>query len=164
MQLVCRGLPIRRDTQDSLTALDIVSPMLCISSSDSLPIIESVLSVTCTPLSNMTDYSMYEKLPATEPHFRLVKIYPASTHEEPTQCRLLTTEVEDSPQYEALSYCWGDATDIKAISVCQKLFRATRNLAQAVLASDTTTETASCGLTPFVSVRGATWRRTIRFR
>lgn len=80
----------------------------------------------------MTDYSIYNQLDVTEPHFRLVSIHPASEEEEPIRCSLTTTRMEDAPEYEALSYTWGDPADPEPITVNNRPFFATKNLAQAL--------------------------------
>ncbi|PVH96254.1 HET-domain-containing protein, partial [Periconia macrospinosa] len=80
----------------------------------------------------MIKYRFYDKLDTSEPHFRLVKIHPASAEDDPIRCSLFTTKIEGAPVYGALSYCWGDAKDVETITVCQETFLATKNLAAAL--------------------------------
>lgn len=80
----------------------------------------------------MTDYSIYSSLSSCTTLFRLLILHPARDRDQPIQCSLLTSELDAKPDFEALSYCWGDSTDTTTISVCDKPFEATATLNRAL--------------------------------
>ncbi|KAI1100363.1 hypothetical protein F4804DRAFT_336310 [Jackrogersella minutella] len=65
-------------------------------------------------LNSATEYYRYEVLPQSGPenhHFRLLDILPSASKEEPLQLRLQTLRLEDDPDYECLSYVWGNSDE-----------------------------------------------------
>ncbi|KAE8451801.1 hypothetical protein EG329_002641 [Mollisiaceae sp. DMI_Dod_QoI] len=69
--------------------------------------------------------------------FRLLKILPGSV-DDPTQCELLTLEFETAPDYEPISYAWGDPAMSHEITcngysmfITKTLFQALRRFRQA---------------------------------
>ncbi len=71
-------------------------------------------------------------LPTSRPSIRLVAIHPSTDFNSPIICSLRVTCLEGSPQYEALSYCWGDANITADILVEDTTFSATTNLVAAL--------------------------------
>jgi hypothetical protein len=55
--------------------------------------------------------AMYEALDDTQKQVRLLRIQPATHHDDPIRCTLSTvqlgTDADAASQYEALSYVWG---------------------------------------------------------
>lgn len=80
----------------------------------------------------MTDYSIYNSLSSSTTLFRLLVLHPAMDRDQPIRCSLLTSELDAKPDFEALSYCWGDSADTTTISVCDKPFEATATLNRAL--------------------------------
>lgn len=57
----------------------------------------------------------YKNLPS-DTSFRVAELLPGNDI-HPIECRLQTVEWSEDPQYEAISYAWGDPTDRKTV-VC----------------------------------------------
>jgi hypothetical protein len=53
------------------------------------------------------DSFVYNRLQTRRPQIRLVLLLPGLDHEK-LSCGLITVFLDDAPQYEALSYTWGD--------------------------------------------------------
>lgn len=70
-----------------------------------------------------------DPLPAN--HIRLLHIE-AGIYESPIRCRLVTTSLEASPPYEALSYTWGSPEQNVTIACDGVLLSVTQNLYDAV--------------------------------
>jgi tetratricopeptide (TPR) repeat protein len=70
---------------------------------------------------------------------RLTELLPGSIDDE-ISCRLFTVSLNTAPEYEALSYMWGDLKDTRAIYVNQTVHNVTSNLHSALtrLRSQTT--------------------------
>ncbi|KAF7532863.1 hypothetical protein G7054_g7564 [Neopestalotiopsis clavispora] len=60
--------------------------------------------------------SIYTRLEPSRSEIRLLTLYPGES-DEAIQCSLHTVSLEDDPQYEALSYVWGDCTNTLPIFV-----------------------------------------------
>jgi hypothetical protein len=62
--------------------------------------------------------SLYEPLSVDAKEIRLLHLYPGEA-DEPLSCRLVTAALDDAKTtpFEALSYCWGTAADLKTITV-----------------------------------------------
>ena len=59
---------------------------------------------------------------------RLIHLSPASTEDETIRCRFTVVSLDDEPQYEALSYVWGDGNDTRSIEVDGYSMPTTANL------------------------------------
>ncbi|KAI0534069.1 hypothetical protein GGR58DRAFT_505656 [Xylaria digitata] len=59
-------------------------------------------------------YSLYEPLVAEPPSIRLLILLKGS-QQDPIQCRLQLAHLGDEPEYEALSYTWGDPSSTQPI-------------------------------------------------
>ncbi|KAK7183477.1 hypothetical protein DPSP01_008515 [Paraphaeosphaeria sporulosa] len=64
--------------------------------------------------------------------FRVLELQPGHTS-SPVQCNLLNAALDDAPNYEALSYCWGDPKDTQTITCDGRSFPVTRNLHEALV-------------------------------
>lgn len=78
------------------------------------------------------DHSFYQYSPLlVEGSIRLLKLLPGQTNDT-IDCTLVQVKLEDGPNYEALSYAWGDPED-KAIVRCDgKIVMVPRNLKDAL--------------------------------
>ncbi len=74
----------------------------------------------------------YQKLVEDQYQIRIPHIGAATTWHEEISCHLITVSLEDSPQFEALSYVWGDANDTLSIQLKGDFFPVTRNLEAAI--------------------------------
>ncbi|KAH7370058.1 heterokaryon incompatibility protein-domain-containing protein [Rhexocercosporidium sp. MPI-PUGE-AT-0058] len=63
---------------------------------------------------------------------RLVILEPG-LGQDPVRCRLIHVSLDDNPQYEALSYAWGDPSATKPICLEGKTLQVTENLESALL-------------------------------
>lgn len=72
----------------------------------------------------------YQKLMADQ--IRILHVRAATTWHEEISCDLITVSLEDSPQFEALSYVWGDAKDTLSIQLKGGVLPVTRNLEAAI--------------------------------
>lgn len=72
--------------------------------------------------------TVYERLPETPGIFRLVVLRPAISKNAPIDCVLCIESLNNNPQYQALSYTWGNPTQTREISVNKRSFTITENL------------------------------------
>ena len=70
----------------------------------------------------------YEPLDKTQKVIRLLRLGPASSHDEPIKCQFRVASLDDSPHYEAISYVWGDAISEQTVEVDGMTFTVTANL------------------------------------
>jgi hypothetical protein len=78
------------------------------------------------------NYFKYSPLPSDIPNpIRLVVLLP-QTYGTGIRCLLTVESLDNSPEYEALSYAWGDASDRREIEVNGKILSVTSNLATAL--------------------------------
>ena len=70
----------------------------------------------------------YPRLPETPKAIRLVVVLPATSKSAAIDCVLCHESLDNNPQYEALSYTWGDMADTRDIRVDGKSFTVTKNL------------------------------------
>jgi Heterokaryon incompatibility protein (HET) len=63
--------------------------------------------------------------------FRLVELLPGQTYEE-IACLFRNVSLDEKPQYEALSYVWGDPAITHRITVDRQPYQITTNLASAL--------------------------------
>ena len=78
-------------------------------------------------------YSLYQYNPLpSEKFIRLLELHPGPANDE-IDCTLRQIELENAPEYEAISYAWGDPA-IKVDILCDgKIIRVTQNLKDALL-------------------------------
>lgn len=72
--------------------------------------------------------------PSANRRIRLLVIEP-SDHLSPVSCRFLNSHLQDHPEYDALSYCWGSQSQTQWCSVTidnRQDFRVTKHLLQAL--------------------------------
>ncbi|KAL8907164.1 MAG: hypothetical protein Q9207_001586 [Kuettlingeria erythrocarpa] len=74
----------------------------------------------------------YQKLVADQHQIRLLHVGAATTWHEEISCELTTVSLGDNPQFEALSYVWGNAQDTLPIQLEGGVFPVTRNLEAAI--------------------------------
>jgi hypothetical protein len=79
-----------------------------------------------TATSSPYEYREFE----ADGQIRLLEILPGTR--EDINCRLKHFALADTPPYEALSYCWGDATDLTPIQVNDHTLYITRSLRSAL--------------------------------
>ncbi|KAF4447078.1 hypothetical protein F53441_9377 [Fusarium austroafricanum] len=63
---------------------------------------------------------------------RLLHLFPATDTNDPIESRLEVVDLEEKPVYEALSYCWGDSTQLREIKCNLQEFQVTENLLSAL--------------------------------
>ncbi|GAB1316125.1 hypothetical protein MFIFM68171_06335 [Madurella fahalii] len=73
----------------------------------------------------------YQALPAV-PSIRLIKLNTGSQDDDTLSCNFAVAEIAALPQYTALSYVWGDASDTCPIRIDGKSLPITRSLAGAL--------------------------------
>jgi hypothetical protein len=83
------------------------------------------------PDSSAALYSLYEPLAVETPNVRLLHLLKGSKS-EPIICRLTHVNLDEDPEYEALSYTWGDPTVTQPIRVNDSLRQFTSNLVLAL--------------------------------
>ncbi|EON67477.1 hypothetical protein W97_06731 [Coniosporium apollinis CBS 100218] len=86
------------------------------------------------PEAPLKDHSIYLPLPADGVSVRLVTIHPSPVTRKSVKCTVRFANLEKKPEYEALSYCWGDPTITEEICVNGASLRITANLASALRA------------------------------
>ncbi|KPA35126.1 heterokaryon incompatibility protein [Fusarium langsethiae] len=62
----------------------------------------------------------------------LLHLLPATDIKDPIESRLEVVALEQNPVYEALSYCWGDTTELLKIKCNDQEFQVTENLFSAL--------------------------------
>ncbi|KAF2135425.1 uncharacterized protein K452DRAFT_260697 [Aplosporella prunicola CBS 121167] len=70
---------------------------------------------------------VYEALSTTDRQIRLVEILPGGWHDE-ISCTLRTVFLDNNPEYETLSYVWGDRKLTKAVCINGHVVKVTENL------------------------------------
>lgn len=83
-------------------------------------------------MGNRTVYEDFLSRPKG-PHFRLITLFPSQTKDALITCELNTHPLSHHHDYEALSYCWGDANDTRPIQCNGTTFSVTSNLEAALL-------------------------------
>ncbi|KAI0410534.1 HET-domain-containing protein [Xylaria grammica] len=74
---------------------------------------------------------MYSRLSGPELSFRLLHLLPGNSSSG-IQCQLSEAPLQTPPEFEALSYVWGDVTDTLPITVQGRPHNVTRNLCSAL--------------------------------
>src|SRR5450759_2688628 len=76
---------------------------------------------------------IYTPLATDVPQIRLLVLETfVSDESEPIQCSLKTANLDDGPEFKALSYVWGDPNDRQEIIVNGYVFMVTTNLFSAL--------------------------------
>ncbi|TVY87027.1 Heterokaryon incompatibility protein 6,OR allele, partial [Lachnellula willkommii] len=70
----------------------------------------------------------YTELDTSQNLIRLLHLSPASSQGDTIKCRFTVALLDDRPDYEALSYTWGDANDTRSIEVEDNAISITSNL------------------------------------
>lgn len=78
------------------------------------------------------DALSYRELSTAFSEIRLLTLYGLSDDESSIECTLQYANLDDVPDYTALSYVWGDATVTEDILVNECSFSATINLVSAL--------------------------------
>lgn len=73
----------------------------------------------------------FEPLCPDQNEFRLIKLLPGSENES-IRCDSFVVSLDDNPQYQALSYAWGDSSSKISIQLCGKPFCVSSNLLSAL--------------------------------
>lgn len=73
----------------------------------------------------------YDALPDSRTHMRILQILPGARQDD-VRCFMYHVALEDCPEYEALSYCWGFATDLTPITINDQSLAITRSLRSAL--------------------------------
>ncbi|KAF2395497.1 hypothetical protein EJ06DRAFT_304642 [Trichodelitschia bisporula] len=110
--------------------------------------------------SSLRMSSPYNSLKGTD-HFRVVDVYPGKIGEE-IHCTLRTVSPHDKPQYEAVSYTWGNQDHTKKILLNGVAFDVTENCEQFLQYFRYEIEQRPCGLIPSVSARKTCTNRATR--
>ena len=75
---------------------------------------------------------VYRTLQQTTSEIRLLQILPSASARSTVNCRLSTVSLDDSPEYVALSYVWGDATVTRNIRINDCVIPVTTGLESAL--------------------------------
>ena len=89
----------------------------------------------------------YSRLDPNRREIRLLRIHPGH-HDETVRCDLSIVSLDDRPEFEALSYVWGDASDTQIVYVDNVPFPATTNLESALRHIREHSREANNGLIP----------------
>lgn len=73
----------------------------------------------------------YSPLNAELRHIRLISLRPGA-FKDPIQCRLMHVLLDESPEYEALSYVWGNPQVTRLVRIEREAFQVTANLESAL--------------------------------
>jgi hypothetical protein len=81
----------------------------------------------------MASVFLYSPLQPEQKHIRLVTIHASPMLSQPIRCSLSTYPIQEAPEYNALSYCWGETQEHQPIFLDEKHFLVTKNLFEALL-------------------------------
>lgn len=84
-----------------------------------------------TDPDGVTSY-VYTALDHDSQSIRLIRLLPASSFESEIRCEIYNVSLDTNPEYEALSYAWGDPSVTERIFLEKCPFQATRNLVLAL--------------------------------
>ncbi|KAF4957350.1 hypothetical protein FSARC_11349 [Fusarium sarcochroum] len=99
-----------------------------------VPRIETQREPTSTTSSHVevsTELATYPQLSGTSA-FRLLELQPSDSRSQPLVGRLVDSDITFQPEYEALSYVWGDITPVKYIRLDEQDISITPNLHSAL--------------------------------
>jgi len=74
------------------------------------------------------NFTIYGRLNAGNREIRLIHLYPSDTDDDVVRIDLSTVSLDANPDYEAISYCWGEPTNTVDILVGSELLRITASL------------------------------------
>lgn len=77
-------------------------------------------------------YSFYQPLDVSQRQIRLLSIDSSKDEASTISCSLHLSSLEDQPDFNALSYVWGDPSVTQNILVQGEVFAATTNLVSAL--------------------------------
>ncbi|KAF5618358.1 heterokaryon incompatibility het-6 [Fusarium sp. NRRL 52700] len=89
-------------------------------------------SVQISPLSVTSSVDVYQPLSSSS-SFRLLELLPSSNRLDPLVGRLVDSDITFQPDYEALSYVWGDMKPVKHITFGDQDIPITPNLYSALI-------------------------------
>ncbi len=78
--------------------------------------------------NGISNYQYWGQVSDRPLEIRVVDIMPAKSFDEELVCYLRTVSLAQKPNYEALSYTWGDSADQRQINLNDKPFAVTENL------------------------------------
>jgi hypothetical protein len=84
-------------------------------------------------INGISNYQYWGQVSDRPPEIRVVEIMPAKSFDDELICYLRTVRLAQKPNYEALSYAWGDSADRRQIKLNDKPFAVTANLWTALL-------------------------------
>jgi len=73
----------------------------------------------------------YQPLSVKRREIRLLEVSLTNRY-SPVSCNLVTVSLDDNPEYVALSYVWGDPSDVETLWLNTQPFRATKSLVSAI--------------------------------
>jgi hypothetical protein len=79
----------------------------------------------------MADSTLYKTLPCAR-SIRLLHLHPGADNERISCLLEVVPDLSSSPRYHALSYCWGDATDLTELECNSRTIMVTKNLYDAL--------------------------------
>ncbi|RKL23229.1 hypothetical protein BFJ68_g1435 [Fusarium oxysporum] len=88
--------------------------------------------VTSSPLGVISSADVYQPLSSSS-SFRLLELLPSSNRTDPLVGRLVDSDITFQPDYEALSYVWGDITPVRYINLGDQDISITPNLHSALI-------------------------------
>ena len=93
--------------------------------------VRTIISILCICPATMAHYQ-YEPLSKENQEIRLLRFNhsptPQAASADTIEISLKTVSLQDQPQYTALSYVWGDPTQVVPISINGHTFNVTKNL------------------------------------
>jgi ankyrin repeat protein len=89
-------------------------------------------SVPSSPLGVTSSIDVYQPLSSSS-SFRLLELLPSSNRTDPLVGRLVDSDITFQPDYEALSYVWGDITPVRYINLGDQDISITPNLHSALI-------------------------------
>lgn len=84
-------------------------------------------------INGMSNYQYWGQVSDRPLEIRVVDIMPTKSFDDELVCYLRTVRLAQKPNYEALSYAWGDSADRRQIKLNDKSFAVTANLCSALL-------------------------------
>jgi hypothetical protein len=105
--------------------------------------------------------SQYRKLRAPN-EIRLLRIH-ARYSPVGLCCEAIHVRLEDAPQFEAISYTWGNPTKLRRISIDGRQFAAAVSVHEILRQSAHSGEQELSGLTQYASIRKTMQRKTTKF-
>ena len=94
----------------------------------SLPLCEFRTSLPKTPTIEMA----YAELDTNQNLIRLLRLGPASSDDDEITCSFVIASLDEKPEFEALSYTWGDVNDTRPVEVEGSALPVTSNLHSAL--------------------------------